>query len=177
MPNSRPYFNPHSPRGERRRRYWPTCPIREFQSTLPARGATCDDPVALADSIISIHTPREGSDYICSAKTFGHPDFNPHSPRGERLSRVSPRRCRHRFQSTLPARGATFGRMQARIISLYFNPHSPRGERPETGGNTIPNTLISIHTPREGSDLVCCPEPREVVLFQSTLPARGATSQ
>ena len=103
---------------------------------------------------ISIHAPRTGSD-VAGAK----------SAKGIRG-----------FQSTLPARGAT--------MSLLFD-----YERPE----------ISIHAPRTGSDRPSpCPcawhhghfNPRSphgerlparyaiakaLALFQSTLPARGAT--
>ena len=60
----------------------------------------------------------------------------------------------------------------------YFYPRSPRGERPAgcTGGPG--RGRISIHAPREGSD-VSSPVsalslPR---VFLSTLPARGATTQ
>ena len=55
-------FNPHSPRGERRRRCWKTSRRPQFQSTLPARGATHDGQYFLTLNNISIHTPREGSD-------------------------------------------------------------------------------------------------------------------
>ena len=56
---------------------------------------------------ISIHTPREGSDLhrssVCGLLFY----FNPHSPRGERrLGGVMVDR-KSKFQSTLPARGAT----------------------------------------------------------------------
>ena len=57
-----------------------------------------------------------------------------------------------RFQSTLPARGAT-GQAAA-----YF-----RDDR------------ISIHAPRTGSDEKCLRTGTTTLLFQSTLPARGAT--
>ena len=56
------------------------------------------------------------------------------------------------FQSTLPARGAT-----GRDMIWYANKD------------------ISIHAPREGSDLVGGVFGREQYQFQSTLPARGAT--
>ena len=58
-----------------------------------------------------------------------------------------------RFQSTLPARGAT-GQAAA-----YF-----RDDR------------ISIHAPRTGSDEKCLRTGTTTLLFQSTLPARGATT-
>ena len=101
--------------------------------------------------------------------------FNPRSPHGERLGL----RCRMQswrrfqstlpargatnpllmlfpdspaFQSTLPARGATWSMSYTTATPSNFNPRSPHGERPAVA---------------EGKD-----KPKE---FQSTLPARGAT--
>ena len=80
--------------------------------------------------LISIHAPRTGSD----------------SKQGCACGKL------RRFQSTLPARGAT---------SIIFV--------------AVDMGIISIHAPRTGSD------PQESRLksactrFQSTLPARGAT--
>ena len=79
----------------------------QFQSTLPARGATAS----------SLPTGRWAS------------NFNPRSPHGER------RHARHRltpcsqFQSTLPARGATRQEARRSGAPRYFNPRSPHGER------------------------------------------------
>ena len=102
-----------------------------------------------------------------------------------------------RFQSTLPARGAThhhhrhFG---GRAISI----HAPRtGERrlwqvaqeihtsisihaPRTGSDAdarhgVARADISIHAPRTGSDRHPHPRRHAQHHFQSTLPARGAT--
>src|SRR5690606_11921632 len=56
------YFNPRSPRGERR--------------LLQRRGAD--------GGAISIHAPRVGSDRLVAAGRRGRPHFNPRSPRGER---------------------------------------------------------------------------------------------
>ena len=104
---------------------------REFQPTLPARGAT-----------------------QAGAGHFRLSDFNPRSPHGERqlVDIVHRRRCVG-FQSTLPARGATTVLAMQRAgvgISIhaprtgsdaaagqhgsagrYFNPRSPHGERHE----------------------------------------------
>ena len=129
---------------------------------------------------------------------------------------ISPRR---RFQSTLPARGATPQDIKTKNIKADFNPRSPHGERqngfctisakprisihaPRTGSdppfdyNRI-NAYISIHAPRTGSDSApaFAPDAAEhfnprsphgerpeddiedsrLLVFQSTLPARGAT--
>ena len=102
-------------------------------------------------------------------------NFNPRSPHGERpISDTTTMGSVLRFQSTLPARGAT--RSDGKGITTFkisihaprtgsdyrqfgrlgnadnFNPRSPHGERPPT------NALIAA-----------------LPLFQSTLPARGAT--
>ena len=99
------YFNPHSPRGERQ---LPTGRIlrrKSFQSTLPARGATNFYLGIFCAEIISIHTPREGSDRGRSAESSGLSYFNPHSPRGERPHTHF---CVHPAHAiSLPARGAT----------------------------------------------------------------------
>ena len=56
-------FNPRSPCGERPD-YLPLFETKkEFQSTLPVRGATWDPPAGGRDRLISIHAPRAGSDY------------------------------------------------------------------------------------------------------------------
>ena len=122
------YFNPRSPRGERRFHYLfsllsfkfqSTLPARGataltieilpkilFQSTLPARGATISFYSSDEDHHISIHAPREGSDYERANKQHRRTYFNPRSPRGERQRRTTPI-----------------------IIISNFNPRSPRGER------------------------------------------------
>ena len=57
-------FNPRSPCGERRDRF---------------NGE-------LADTVISIHAPRVGSDFILFPSTVHPSNFNPRSPCGERPS-------------------------------------------------------------------------------------------
>ena len=56
-------------------------------------------------------------------------NFNPRSPHGERLIHCGIQSAFGRFQSTLPARGATFPRRSASCGMGYFNPRSPHGER------------------------------------------------
>ena len=124
------YFNPRSPRGERLTGDWEkalgglfqsTLPARgathparagrrrksKFQSTLPARGATNDDKYSRRQIEISIHAPREGSDIRADWRKLLGFDFNPRSPRGERRLTIYSCCPFYRFQSTLPARGAT----------------------------------------------------------------------
>ena len=78
--------------------------------------------------------------------------FYPRSPRGERPCRCACCRSLLRFLSTLPARGATprIVRAGARaVISI----HAPReGSDVRPSGRAFVITRISIHAPREGSD-------------------------
>ena len=56
-----------------------------------------------------------------------------------------------------------------------FNPRSPRGERPAGGAGACWCDPISIHAPRGGSDVHTKPTIIICFVFQSTLPAGGAT--
>ena len=78
-----------------------------FLSTLPARGATDRGGRHQARRAISIHAPREGSDWQSPADALLWEDFYPRSPRGERRIYHAARRLEGEFLSTLPARGAT----------------------------------------------------------------------
>ena len=125
----------------------------QFQSTLPARGATT----------LGVNW-WELIDY-----------FNPRSPHGERQNPQNAIAMLKIFQSTLPARGATFWASAWRNRQCNFNPRSPHGER--QGVMVVVKELqdISIHAPRTGSDRTVCWTSTARALFQSTLPARGAT--
>ena len=170
--------------------------IRQFQSTLPARGATVREAGELgrhqhfnprsphgerllggvAETLmeeISIHAPRTGSDLRLRSRRARINHFNPRSPHGERPTGIQPIPVWHNF-----------------------NPRSPHGER-RNPGEYGESGLISIHAPRTGSDPCRTSSkagypyfnPRSphgerhvlqfllpiINVFQSTLPARGAT--
>ena len=78
------YFNPRSPHGERRYTPFFLWLSFQFQSTLPARGATCLQSAIERDVSISIHAPRTGSDAERWPLLSGLQYFNPRSPHGER---------------------------------------------------------------------------------------------
>ena len=146
-----------------------------FQSTPPARGATPAQPPPLWPGVISIHAPREGGDddvvsemrrvweiSIHAPREGGdfrsvialpaRRNFNPRPPRGGRRIPAAVSAATYRFQSTPPARGATYSRdmtLQGIVISI----HAPR----EGGDSSWLSTAeapqqISIHAPREGGD-------------------------
>ena len=103
-------------------------------------------------SPISIHAPRTGSDDTADSSVADSVNFNPRSPHGER-----------------PDAGAQAGE------AGDFNPRSPHGERLLARQQLRHAVKISIHAPRTGSDHRASDSKRLDGLFQSTLPARGAT--
>ena len=121
----------HAPReGSDPSRWRRSARPKRFLSTLPARGATDCGLQRPAFIEISIHAPREGSDPSGGKKLWASGHFYPRSPRGERP----------RQMLIWPAR-------------KNFYPRSPRGERPGHLSTIDTNKEISIHAPREGSDL------------------------
>ena len=148
-----------------------------FQSTLPARGATKLRAVrTVARKYFNPRSPhgerptRRRNESVCRMH------FNPRSPHGERLEAVFVAIDTLKFQSTLPARGAT------RHSSIPNQSRSPFQSTLPARGATAQalqfigrKYSISIHAPRTGSDASALRAFRCLPAFQSTLPARGAT--
>ena len=167
-----------------------------FQSTLPARGATGVSLDTLVGRDISIHAPCTGSDFpsvgfSCACSYFNPrslhgerhatakvlqtaSDFNPRSLHGERQSTHRNRASAAGFQSTLPARGATWTRR--RLPSKgEISIHAPCTGSDITVFQALLQIMISIHAPCTGSDSTGRTRDSRPTIFQSTLPARGAT--
>ncbi len=170
-----PRFNPRSPRRERRvhrsrldgHKHVSIHAPREgsdrrdsgcgaggdwFQSTLPAKGATCSVQAPDLCIGVSIHAPREGSDFW----------------------KVTPSAASMPFQSTLPAKGATcdVARGDARgVVSI----HAPRegSDLPAVRAITA-NVLFQSTLPAKGATTIGAHD-LDAIWFQSTLPAKGAT--
>ena len=130
-------------------------PPAEFQSTLPAGGATIC--LSLCISVRPYFNPRSprGERLYHSSVRHDYRDISIHAPRGgsDLDSEISNPEIK-RFQSTLPAGGATIGDKKFRE---YF--------------------AISIHAPRGGSDDHPVAVGFVKAVFQSTLPAGGATKE
>ena len=147
---------------------------KQFQSTLPLRGATNQCDRCGRCSPISIHAPLTGSDPGLGRLIIKFQHFNPRSPYGERQEKEESSKPTKQFQSTLPLRGAT-GAVPVFFGGCYdFNPRSPYGERQRKAAigpndNQFQSTLplrgatgvslyspskcsISIHAPLTGSD-------------------------
>ena len=191
-------FNPRSPRGERhvtddagliRGEFQSTLPAwgatmaqeaaeREmvFQSTLPAWGATRAACWSADSCSISIHAPRVGSD------TGGEPGggsgdiFQSTLPAWGATSAPSPCGCSNAISIHAPRVGSDGWRVWREWIFRYFNPRSPRGERRQPRAGRRARRVISIHAPRVGSDTTAYVIGGYPAKFQSTLPAWGATS-
>ena len=113
------------------------------------RNSTYTLPVT---SYISIHAPRTGSDNITLLHNARQCDFNPRSPHGERQHAGMLHVIGWTFQSTLPARGATFKQL-IHDVSVEFQSTLPaRGATGDRGGRRPRGVGISIHAPRTGSD-------------------------
>ena len=171
-------FNPRTPRGVRRPAAWFKIGTGPFQSTHPARGATCKlgggrkmTPnisihapregcdrllwMLLLPTQISIHAPREGCDgqRVC---IWGYPkDFNPRTPRGVRPSASRPAIIPFSISIHAPREGCDGLGAISPLYFTNFNPRTPRGVRRSQ----------------------CRQRRRSNSPFQSTHPARGATPQ
>ena len=144
----------HAPRTGRDLQYqsvWQSFDL--FQSTRPARGATCQVKGCLV--------------LLCC--------FNPRAPHGARPRRQYSCLSGLMFQSTRPARGATHRMMRAhRLLGSFnpraphgarlflllhfrrceacFNPRAPHGARQKAVPYHVVSVHVSIHAPRTGRD-------------------------
>ena len=148
----------------------------KFQSTRPARDATWSG---------AFDRQREWR-------------FNPRAPRGTRLRRVVLDEAARMFQSTRPARDATGAVRRPGNLALV-SIHAPRAGRdrqgwqspggharvsihaPRAGRDSVFGALkiqydVSIHAPRAGRDFNTRYHRARARLFQSTRPARDATT-
>ena len=154
MQNLLPNFNPRTHRGVRQNKGDKKTWVIIFQSTHPSWGATlicnhffykaiqisihapivgCDDIyLMLAEMLkISIHAPIVGCDPFCTTCYADFRNFNPRTHRGVRPFFRHEHIIEDKFQSTHPSWGAT---KNSCVI--------------------IDNTLISIHAPIVGCDIV-----------------------
>ena len=171
------YFNPRSPHGERLDFPAFADSQQPFQSTLPARGATAGaGGRTCATRYFNPRSPHGERQVKARAKRLDE-KISIHAPRtGSDGSKATPVQRRKPFQSTLPARGATASTPSCTQRMLYFNPRSPHGERLiflhlQTVNNYF--NPRSPHGERQSSCTVVLRFPHYI--FQSTLPARGAT--
>ena len=73
------------------------------------------------------------------------------------------------FQSTLPVRGATGADMLIALVLVFQSTLPVRGATKEPGDAPL-GQAISIHAPREGSDIPPWPTPRPWPYFNPRSP-------
>ena len=124
-----------------------------FQSTLPARGATLDFAVLIPLIVLFQSTlPARGATHG-QGDAAGKRKISIHAPRtgsDKRCIRRAPLSCDFNPRSPHGERPAVEQRTD--LGAGYFNPRSPHGERHKSPGKCYTTSV-----------------------FQSTLPARGAT--
>ena len=146
-------FYPRSPRGERQGPCLFGILRPDISIHAPREGSDVTPSFSAASRAISIHAPREGSDDRVEVWCYEL----------------------ERFLSTLPARGATnLLTPKTTPILLFLSTLPARGATPQARAGSD-RKEISIHAPREGSDLRALADTVEQNQFLSTLPARGAT--
>ena len=162
---------------------------------LPSRYIPCDGRLT-ASAYFDPRSPHgELRGWFRSNTAAVH--FNPRSPHGERPYRYFTYLRMAGFQSTLPAWGATRSMVKTAHyveISIHaprmgsdgvretgiegstnFNPRSPHGERPVDAPGYFCSPLFQSTLPAWGATLLFI-LPTLISIFQSTLPAWGATS-
>ena len=151
-------------------------PLKVFQSTLPARGATATAGCYGGSGwFLKPPPPPGGATPWRQPNALAVLNFQPPPPAGgatnlklgyggtQKISIHAPRTGSNRTSSSIfPGRP-------------HFNPRSPHGERRKVLANWDNDLIISIHAPRTGSDNTKKHFEEDNTIFQSTLPARGAT--
>ena len=104
------------------------CLRRQFQSTLPARGATNHNSRSSYACHISIHAPRTGSDPRDATHLHQH-HISIHAPRTGSDSPDESRERNRPISIHAPRTGSDAERWPLLSGLQYFNPRSPHGER------------------------------------------------
>ena len=146
-----------------------------FQSTLPARGATTSQMALRCPDAFQSTLPARGATKPPTSTPRPSAYFNPRSPHGERpVRRDVPPPC-VAISIHAPRTGSDAFPCPASRAYSNFNPRSPHGER---RGGTQYLDLTKDFNPRSphGERLIARFSIVVFRSFQSTLPARGATS-
>ena len=123
---------------------------------------------------ISTHAPREGCDSAFSSADHDT-DISTHAPREGCDQGKSRTEAAKQISTHAPREGCDRNFCASGHDICNFNPRTPRGVRRLRPALRRAGSGISIHAPREG----CDGQPRKnrvIEKFQSTHPARGATS-
>ena len=147
------YFNPRTPRGVRRSTVPPPLLYSNFNPRTPRGVRRAFDRGRFRAGGISIHAPREGCDAPTASERRTTWTFqSTHPARGATFGLAVADQVAQQFQSTHPARGATEDNLDEAIEKYLFqSTHPARGATGAPLANRQP-IGISIHAPREGCD-------------------------
>ena len=169
-------FNPRSPQRERRVARTSSEFTPDISIHAPRKGSDEDDVATLEIANISIHAPRKGSDLnMLSYRQYG--EISIHAPR--KGSDVWANRLLRLFWYFNPRSPQRERRMSCLISCriFYFNPRSPQRERRVIQLGNTKDSIFQSTLPAKGATAERWPV---LVLaersFQSTLPAKGATN-
>ena len=168
-------FNPHAPRGARLM----PCLVRRrhngFQSTRPAWGATDTQGVIAWAKEFQSTRPAWGATVVVQSMEFCG-KFQSTRPAWGATNSSPFAHAPVGFQSTRPAWGATATPLARRAVHLNFNPHAPRGARQGCLGDGRESTGFQSTRPAWGATMALS-RMSQGILFQSTRPAWGATKR
>src|ERR1039458_3881583 len=134
MPTTRLGFNPRRPRGRRRESFGSFHTLLIVSIHAAREGGDVLLRPHRGGCRVSIHAAREGGDRKTWAACPCLPSFNPRRPRGRRpaLSGLGEYGCQ--FQSTPPARAATFHPARTPTTHKRAATSAGGGGRPRAGG-------------------------------------------
>ena len=168
------HFNPRSPHGERPGMEVSMPCLSRFQPTLPARGAT-DYRVSKSGALVIFQPtlPARGATLSWRDNRRSGWHFNPRSPHGERQLRHVLHAGRRNFNPRSP-HGERRRNAAKAAAGTHFNPRSPHGER--LFWRTLPDYVLHFNPRSPHGERPAIGQPiHPILLFQPTLPARGAT--
>ncbi len=169
----------------------------QFQSTLPARGATSfSAPFSMRSAYfnprsphgerrsiwrcwkrkptISIHAPRTGSDRARKGMNT-MTRISIHAPRTGSDSGKQKYCPACKISIHAPRTGSDAFPLSQFAPPCHFNPRSPHGERHGGGVLLVSLEIFQSTLPARGATNRYAEQVRHLAKFQSTLPARGAT--
>ena len=148
----------------------------QFQSTLPARGATIRNVcIIICRRYFNPRSPH-GERHVLATYWETLKDFNPRSPHGERPNDFVTFLCVYDISIHAPRTGSDpQARRRGRHDTISI--HAPRtGSDPTPGISDAAKGHFNPRSPH-GERPACTLTTENCNVFQSTLPARGATQQ
>ena len=165
----------HPPRAGRDSSSSASCAVSWISIHPPRAGRD----VCLTDTTtthqISIHPPRAGRDRITRSKLPQARNFNPPAPCGAGpIKGIADFRIVINFNPPAPCGAGPFKALALLIFPSFQSTRPVRGGT-HTNSDIRPSSIISIHPPRAGRDLILGRFIICTSLFQSTRPVRGGT--